>query len=105
MNNLTEKIKKDVFYMEHTHVNDPKTIQLLDTIEELLLEDKEQTIKTINELDLLSIEWICTCFEKISYEFQSKDFVECVERLLIKFPDNTGFKKEVKEARAAYYPN
>lgn len=102
MDFILEKIKKDVLYMEYAHVNDPKTMILLDEIEDLLLKDETQAIKIINQLDLLCIEWIYSCFERMSYEFNSIDFVTCVEGLLDKFPENTGFINEVKEAREAY---
>lgn len=104
MNQLTKKIKEDVIYMEQTHVNDPKTTDLLDEIEELLQKDIATTIETLHELDLLSIEWICSTFESVSYKLQSKVFVESVESLLNKFALNiNGFKNEVQEAREAYY--
>ncbi|CAL2080639.1 hypothetical protein [Tenacibaculum sp. 190524A05c] len=102
MNNLIEKIRKDTQYMENSHVNDPKIDVLLDEIEFLLLKDSDSTIEIINGLDLLSIEWICSRFEKISYELQSKELVECLEGLLEKFsPDINGFKDEVQEAKEA----
>ncbi|CAL2094295.1 conserved hypothetical protein [Tenacibaculum sp. 190524A05c] len=102
MNNLIEKIRKDTQYMENSHVNDPKIDILLDEIEFLLLKDSETTIEIIKGLDLLSIEWICSRFEKISYELQSKELVECLEGLLEKFsPDINSFKDEVQEAKDA----
>jgi hypothetical protein len=104
MNWLTKRIKEDVNYMENTHVNDPKTTDLLDEIEELLQKDISTTIETLHELDLLSIEWICSRFEGVSYKLQNKAFVESVESLLGKFsPNINGFKNEVQEAREAYY--
>ncbi len=106
MNELTKKIKKDVAYLETTHVNDPKINIILDEIEEFLLKDLKLTIEVLNELDLLSIEWVCSRFEKISYTLQSKELIECVEGLLVKFtPDINGFKNEVLEAKEAYQDN
>ena len=103
MNIKIEKIKNYVQYMENTHVNDPKIDILLNEIETLLLKDSETTIEIINGLDLLSLEWICSRFEKISYELQSNDLVECLEGLLIKFlPNINGFKDEVQEAIEAF---
>ncbi len=104
MNALTSKIKKDVDYMENTHVNDPKKMIILDEIEELLFENSKTTILILKELDLLSIEWISSTFEKVSYELQSKEFIDCLEGLIEKFsPDINGFKNEVQEAKEAYY--
>jgi len=106
MNELTKIIKKYGEYMENTHVNDPKKMVLLDEIEGLLFKNSETTITVLKELDLLSIEWISSIFEKVSYELQSKDFINCLEELLEKFsPDINGFKNEVQEAREAYYGN
>jgi hypothetical protein len=100
MNPLTQKIKEAVTYMENAHVNDPKSIDLLDEIELLLQEDISKTISTLNELDLLSIEWICPTFENISYQLKSKQFILCLEGLLEKFSPNTnGFQSEVQEAK------
>ncbi|EDP96812.1 hypothetical protein U8527_00705 [Kordia algicida OT-1] len=106
MNWLTKKIKEHVAYMENTHVNDPKTTVLLDEIEELLQKDMTLTIKTLQQLDLLSIEWICSRFESVSYKLQSKVFVITLESLLKKFsPNINGFKEEVQEAKNAYNVN
>ncbi|WP_417784926.1 hypothetical protein [Tenacibaculum sp.] len=103
MKELVEKIKKDVEYMESTHVNDPKIDSLLDEIEKLLIKDSSVTIEVLKELDLLDIEWICSRFEKISYELQSKELIDVMESLLEKFSSNTnGFKDEIQEAKEAF---
>ena len=100
MKELVEKIKKDVDYMEKTHVNDPKIDVLLDEIEKILLQDLKNTINVLNELDIVSIEWICSRFEKMSYSFNSHDFIDCLEGLIQKFsPEINGFKDEVLEAK------
>lgn len=103
MKELVEKIKKDVEYMESTHVNDPKIDVLLDEIEQVLLKKPSVTIELLNQLDLVSIEWICSRFEKVSYELQSKEFIDCLDGLIDKFsPNINGFKNEVIEAKEAY---
>ncbi|WP_075340571.1 hypothetical protein [Tenacibaculum agarivorans] len=103
MNELVVKIEKDVDYMENTHVNDPNIDFILDEIERLLVKDSKVTIEVLKELNLLSIEWISSTFEKISYELQSKELVECLDGLLEKFsPNVNGFKNEVQEAREAF---
>jgi len=103
MNELTIKIRENVVYMENTHVNDPNIDFILDEIERLLIKDYKVTIEVLKELNLLSIEWICSRFEKISYELQSKELVECLDGLLEKFsPNINGFKNEVEEAREAF---
>lgn len=106
MNELTKKIKEHVNYMEKAHVNDLKTTLLLDEIEQFLMKDVKNSIISLNELDLISIEWICSRFEKISYEIQDKDFINCLDNLLTKFaPDINGFKNEIQEAKDVYYGN
>lgn len=103
MKELVEKIKKDVEYMESTHVNDPKIDVLLDEIEQVLLKEPSVTIELLNQLDLVSIEWICSRFEKVSYELQSKEFIDCLDGLIDKFsPNINGFKNEAIEAKEAY---
>lgn len=106
MNSLLKKIKEDVQYMENTHVNDPKTMVLLDEIELLLTKEPQQTVSVLKELDLSSIEWICSTFEALSYKLLSKDFIDCLDELLIKFnPNINAFKDEVQEAKDCYYDN
>ncbi|AXO80729.1 hypothetical protein DZC78_10145 [Olleya aquimaris] len=106
MNSLLKKIKEDVQYMKNTHVNDPKTMVLLDEIELLLAKEPQQTVSVLKELDLSSIEWICSTFEAVSYKLLSKDFIDCLDELLIKFnPNINAFKDEVQEAKDCYYDN
>jgi hypothetical protein len=104
MDPLTQKIKEAVTYMKKAHANDPKSMELLDEIELLLQKDISKTISTLNELDLLSIEWICPTFENVSYQLKNREFILCLDGLLEKFaPNSNGFKDEVQEAKNIFF--
>lgn len=89
--------------IKNKHLNDPTISDDKDIIVELFLKDLNETINVINNLDEDSLEWLSSRFEELSYKFQSKKFVECLNKLLIKFPESNILKQDVQEAVEAYY--
>ncbi|THF49439.1 hypothetical protein E6C50_11860 [Flavobacterium supellecticarium] len=89
--------------IEQKHVNDPTVPDDLDRIVTMILSDLPQAIDAINNLDLNTLGWIASRFEAISYKAQHKEFVMCLEGLLVKFPNSTILRQDVLEGVAAYY--
>jgi hypothetical protein len=100
---MKEKILEIINEVKSMHVNSPIVSDNLDEITNLLLLDLNETTKLINQLDLEFLEWISSNFEELSYKFQSKEFVDCVKNLLIKFPNSSILKQDVQEAIEAYF--
>ena len=100
---MKAKILEIIDRIKNKHLNNPTVSVDLDEITTLLLSDVNQTIKVINELDEESIKWISFNFEELSYKFQSKEFVECVKNVAIKYPNRSALKQDVQEAIEAYY--
>jgi hypothetical protein len=100
---MKTKILEILNRIKNKHLNDPSKINDFEEITELLLLNIKETIELINELNENSLEWISSNFEELSYKFQSKDFVDCVKNLLIKFPNSSILKQDVQEAIEAYY--
>lgn len=100
---MKTKITEIVQGIKKKHVNDPTVSSDKDLIAEMLLSDVPQAIEALNQLDLDTLEWISSRFEEISYRLQNKEWVECLKRLLIKFPDSQTLKEDVYDALEAYY--
>lgn len=100
---MKTKITEIVQGIKKKHVNDPTVSSDKDLIAEMLLSDVPQAIEALNQLDLDTLEWISSRFEEISYRLQNKEWVECLKRLLIKFPDSQTLKEDVYDAFEAYY--
>ncbi len=94
---LLDRIKKK-------HLNDPTLSNDKDIVVELFFQDIKETINIINDLDEISLEWLSSRFEELSYKFQNKEFIDCLKRLLIKFPNSLILKQDIQEAIEAYYP-
>ena len=101
---MEQKIKNILAKIKSKHVDDPTISLDSDEITNLLLQDVDNTIKILNELDEESLEWISSDFEELSFKFQNIKFVECVKKILTKFPNNKYFKEDVPKAIEAYYP-
>ncbi|KFF73418.1 hypothetical protein HX13_20655 [Chryseobacterium sp. P1-3] len=91
--------------IKNKHVNDPTVSEDKDQIVEVLLSDVKEAIKTISTLDEDTLEWISSRFEDLSYKLQSKEFIDCLKNLLLKFPNNMTLKEDVEDAIEAYYGN
>ncbi|MFZ4930616.1 hypothetical protein [Chryseobacterium sp. Mn2064] len=100
---MKTKIIEIVQGIRNKHVNDPTVSEDKDQIVKILLSNVKESIKTINTLDEDTLEWISSRFEDISYKLQSKEFIECLKNLLIKFPANLTLKEDVEDAIEAYY--
>lgn len=102
---MKKKILEILSRIKSKHLNDPILSDEKDLIVELFLRNTNEAIGIINELDEDSLEWISSRFEELSYKIQSKEFVDCVKSLLIKFPNNSILKEDVQEAIEAYFGN
>lgn len=98
---LKNKILEIVDVIESKHLNDPTRSNDYDNITQLLLLDVNQTIHVIEDLDLENLEHICSDFEELSYKFQSKEFVECLQKLEEKYPKR--MSSEIQNGIEAYY--
>lgn len=100
---MKAKVLEILDRIKNKHLNDPTLSNDKDLIVEMFLQDINRTIKILNDLDENSLEWVSSRFEELSYKFQSNEFVDCVKKLLIKFPNSSILKQDVQEAIEAYY--
>ncbi|EOP57926.1 hypothetical protein IIW_00079 [Bacillus cereus VD136] len=56
---------------------------------ERLSEDIEHTIKFLDSASEEEIEWISEVFEDIDYSTKNKEYIDCLKRLVKKFPNST----------------
>ncbi len=92
------EIIKMILEIEGKHPNDPTITTKLNSITEILSKSLDETISCLNELDENSISWISTRFENLSYKFQSKEFIDCIKNLVVKFPNISYLKDDVQDA-------
>ena len=69
-------------------MNDDMGIQKCwEDITDILSENEEDTIAYLNNCDKDELYWISEVFEDISENLQSQEFIECLRRLDVKFPE------------------
>lgn len=98
---MKEQIEEIIKKIENKHLNDPTKSDDMDEIINVLSQNVSETVKTINELSENAIDWISVFFEDISWKFKSPQFIEAIEKLIIKFPDLKQLAAEVERAKEA----
>ena len=80
------------------HDNDP-TIELQwSKLIELLTQNIDETIYLFESATQEQILYFSEVFEDVAYKFQDGKFIECLERILIKYP-NLPIENSVKTAK------
>jgi hypothetical protein len=100
---MENKIKEIVNRIISKHLNDPSKIADFEEMEIVLSESESKTINVLNNLPLDILEWVSSTFDELSYKFRSIEFINCLEELIIKFPESSIIKQDVKVAKAIYY--
>lgn len=96
------KIYKNLEYIEsmNQHGASPNLDEYWDEIVNMLSEELEETKKFLNQCNEHQIYFMAGYFEDISYNFQSDDFIECLEQLKKKYP-NIDIKQDIQWAKDA----
>lgn len=85
---MEEKMKKIIEQRKKLHMNDDMGIQnCWDEITNILSENEEVTIKYLDSCEKDELYWVSEVFEDISENLQSKEFIECLRKLDLKFPE------------------
>lgn len=85
---MKERIKKVIEQRKKLNMNDDMGIQKCwEDITDILSENEEDTIAYLNNCDKDELYWISEVFEDISENLQSQEFIECLRRLDVKFPE------------------
>ncbi|MBX7227710.1 MAG: hypothetical protein K1X55_16870 [Chitinophagales bacterium] len=95
---MKEEIIKIVSQLGKKHLDDPTKSDDFNNIVNILLKSESQAIDCLNELDENSISWVSFSFEDLSYKFQSQEFINCLNRLVVKFPNISYLKDDVQDA-------
>jgi len=95
---MKEEIIKIIQKIEEKHLNDPSKSEDFKKITEILSKSSVETISCLNELDENSISWVSYSFEDLAYKFQSKEFIDCIKNLVVKFPNISYLKDDVQDA-------
>jgi len=83
-NKEVEKIIKERIEM---HPDDPRIMEKWNELTQIFVQDEEDTILYLNNCEMENINWISEIFEDISEQLQSDRFIECIDKLSIKFPE------------------
>ena len=95
---MKQEIIKIINQLESKHINDYSRQDDLKNIIEILAKSESQAINCLNELDENSISWVSFSFEDLSYKFQSEEFINCLNGLIVKFPNISYLKDDVQDA-------
>lgn len=83
---MKAKILEIIKRAEAKHPDDPSISNEMDELTKVMIQNMNDTIKLFKELDLENLLWLSSDFEELSYEFQSKEFIECLKWLEKKYP-------------------
>ena len=83
-NDVIEKIIEE---RKKLHLDDPRIVEKWNELTQILTQNEESTIAYLNSCCKENVDWISEIFEDISEKLQSSRFIECIEQLLIKYPD------------------
>ena len=98
-----EKISNIIHKIDSLHLEDPSISIYWDELTQILSEDEEETIYFLDRCnDENVINNISSVFDDISIKLQSQDFIQCLDRLEIKFP-NIFIHPMIEVARDSIY--
>lgn len=83
-NSLIEKVIEE---RKNLHINDPCVEKKWNELTQIFTQNEDSTIAYLNSCCKENIYWISEVFEDISEELQSARFIDCIEQLVIKYPD------------------
>lgn len=83
-NNEIEKIIEE---RKKIHSDDPRVVEKWNELIKIFIQNEENTIAYLNGCCKENIDWISEIFEDISEQLQSSRFIECIEKLVVKYPD------------------
>lgn len=69
------------------HPDDPCVVDKWNELTQIFIQNEESTIAYLNSCCKENIDWISEIFEDISEQLQSSRFIECIEKLAIKYLD------------------
>lgn len=69
------------------HPDDPRIIDKWNELIQILTQNEHSTIAYFNSCSKEKIFWLSEVFEDISEKLQSIQFIECIEKIEIKYPD------------------
>jgi len=83
-NNIIEKIIEE---RKKMYPDDPRILEKWNELTQIFNKNEQNTIEYLNCCCKENIYWISEVFEDISEQLQSSRFIECIEKLAIKYPD------------------
>ena len=83
-NNEVEKI---IEQRRKLHPDDPRVVGKWNELTQIFIQNEESTIAYLNSCCKENIYWISEIFDDISEQLQSYGFIECIEKLAIRYPD------------------
>lgn len=81
------EIEKIIEERKKLHPDDSRVVEKWKELTQIFIQNEENTIAYLNSCCKENIYWISEIFEDISEQLQSSGFIECIERLAIKYPD------------------
>ena len=100
-NKAVEKIIEE---RKKMHPDDPRIVEKWRELTKYFVQDQETTIEYLNNCNKENLKWIGEIFDDISELLQSYQFIECIERLSIKYPD-LNLESDVFYARKVFKNN
>lgn len=83
-NNEIDKIIEE---RKKMHPDDPRVLEKWNELTQIFIQNEESTIAYLNSCCKENIDWISEIFEDISEQVQISRFIECIEKLVVKYLD------------------
>lgn len=84
---MNEEIRKLINKRKDSHPDDPAISEIWNEMVNILKDDEYKTISLLKNSEKQELYWLSEIFEELSFEFQSKKFIECLLELQEKYPD------------------
>lgn len=81
------KIERIIGERKKMHPDDPRIMEKWNELTQIFIQNEESTIAYLNSCSKENIDWISEIFEDVSEQLQSSRFIECIEKLAIKYSD------------------
>lgn len=85
---INQEAKQIIEKRKKKHIEDDTGIEMCrENLIDLLSNNAEETITFLEMCSKEDVLWISEVFEEIAYNLQSKDYIECLKRISLKYQE------------------
>lgn len=101
MSEIKQQLIEIVDHLESKDLKESQISEYLDDLVDLLAEDEDETISVLSQLNENQVTWLLPTFEELAFTFQSRQFIEAIERYTEAYPDIPNIEEYIANAKEA----